>query len=117
MRPRGARRCSMSAPEVDVSKLPNFEAFRQQLGTAPRDKIVAWVDKLEKWCRRAHEKVEEEQGHNNDLYSENERMHQELTKQRDAESMIGTIEQRLEDTQRGIFTWDETADWLRRGNR
>lgn len=106
----------MSAPDVDVEKVPQFDKLRPHL-TGVRPGVISWVDKLQAWCEAAAERIGEldkDVDRLQDLIVDHERA---AEKQRDLEGAVERIEQRLEDTVRGIYTLEETMDWLRRGNR
>lgn len=108
----------MSAPEqnVDTEEVPKFDALRPHLGgVAPG--VVKWIDKLQRWCEaavRAQERLGKQIKDRDDQIHDLQR---EATDQRDWEDFMRRVGDRIADTERGIYTLDETADWLRRETR
>lgn len=93
-------------PDVNITKLPNFDAVRGHL-RVDQQGVQAWIDKLEEWCKLSLADRESLQG-------EVEGAERKLTNAEAAADTLRDLEQRLADTERGIFTVDETLDWLRR---
>lgn len=106
----------MSAPDVDTTEVPKFDKLRPHLGGV-KPGVIAWIDKLQAWCEEAvreQERLEKNVDEGRDTIDDLERAAAEQEK---LEDVIERIEQRIEDTVRGIYSLDETADWLRRENR
>lgn len=104
----------MSAP--DTTEVPKFDKLRPYLGNVSAG-VVAWIDKLQAWCEEAvreQERLDKRNAERKDMIDDLERAAAEQGK---LEDVIERIEQRIEDTVRGIYTLDETAEWLRRESR
>lgn len=102
----------MSAPDVET--VPNFDAVRARI-EAPS--VLRWLAKLEEWCKLSVEERDRLEKSAERLDDEKEDLERALAEKRDAEEFLEQITQRIEDTERGIYTLQETADWLRRENR
>lgn len=99
------------APPVNVDKLPNFDAVRALIGD-PR--VLRWLDRLKRWCEFSMDEREAEQSANADYMTANENMAHELANQRDAEQLLAEVRERLADTRRGMYDWEQTLDWIER---
>lgn len=102
--------------EPDVETVPQFDKLRPHL-TGVRQGVISWVDKLQAWCEAAVREHEQLNKRVDDLTHMIEAHERAAAEQRDMEGVVERIEQRLEDTERGIYTLEETMDWLRRENR
>lgn len=105
----------MSTSDIDVSEVPNFTVVRTRI--PHQSPVQGWLNKLQTWCEgsvKDRARLERNASDLNDRISD---LEQEASKQRDAEDFIERIEERLSDTERGIYTLHETMDWLRRENR
>lgn len=100
-------------PKPDTLEMPKFEGAMAKVVNDPA--VLKWLTKLQVWCREAilqQERQDRTIDDHQDAISDLERAAQE---QRDLEDAIDRIRERMDDTVRGIYTLDETADWLRRG--
>lgn len=102
----------MSANQLE--HLPNFAGIKTYLHESAgevdplviREKALAWVNKLESWCKEAFDRIDEVEA-SNDTY----RLREEEIEAREEEneSALRALEM-LEDHRRGIRTLDEVYE-------
>lgn len=44
-------------PEPDLTRTPNFEAFKRELGPQP-ERVQIWLGRLKAWCEAAVDRIE-----------------------------------------------------------
>ena len=98
--------------EIDLTKIPDFEAARTYL----RDKeagginlrpIKTWIDKLEEWCRASWDaRVKVEQEHDQKLAE----MEVKLEEAQQGADQFEMLVERLEDHERGIVDIEEVYE-------
>lgn len=104
----------MSTADLDTTELPKFDAVKARVADPG---VLKWLGKLEAWCAHA---IAEQARLNKSIEDRNgtiEDFERAAAEQGKLEDFIERIGQRIADTERGIYTLDETADWLRRENR
>lgn len=98
-----------TAETPDITTVPKFDAVRARV----RDEgVLSWLTKLQAWCEEAVAEQERAGKKLEQVADELEDVRQELVAKADVESLL----ERLDDTERGIFSMDETLDWIRRGD-
>lgn len=86
--------------------LPNFHALRDWLERSltgsreQKEKLYIWVTKLENWCKEAEQDQEKLRMRVSDL-------EHEITNLRDESEHLRSLEDFLDDVERGIRTLDE----------
>lgn len=82
--------------------IPNFAALRE------------WIDKLEDWCREEAEDLRKAEHRAEDLQGGVDRLEQESAITADINAQMETMEQELDDVERGVITFEEFMDRRRR---
>lgn len=100
-----------------------FEENRERAARAERDKELGlpnftalreWIDKLEDWCREEAEDRQKAERSAKDMQDQVEAQERELVLARDATEELESVEEQLQDVERGVVTFEEFMERRRR---
>lgn len=101
----------------------DFEAQREAKARAERDleldipkfpALREWIGKLEDWCRDKGEELEKSEKRVEELQDQVDTLEQESVLTADVNARLESMEQQLEDIERGVTTFEEFMDRRRR---
>lgn len=93
---------SVEQQPPDVTDLPKFGALKE------------WIEKLEAWSRQIHVEHGTLQAANEQLRIRIAHADEEMSKMRDEQESLESLYELVRDAERGVCTWDEVAQYVRR---